>query len=113
MDRGTEPLLRVAELRIRVPDTVEGGSLGIRIPGGTGERKGFVFERQRLLIIARLGVKVAEIVERMRQAPLILHRAEDFGSLFEQLERVWTITEAGIYLGDVVQVHRRIPAIVQ
>ena len=88
-------LLPVSELRIRIADIVECGSLRIRIPRGAGKGKGLVFERQRLLIIARLGVNAAETVERMRQTPLILHRAKNFGRLFEELKCVLTITSQG------------------
>ena len=98
-------LLPVSELRIRIADIVERGSLRIRIPHGTRERKSFVMERQRLSVVPRIGVNLPEVVERMRQAPLIFDRAKDFGRFFEELERMLTITQTRIHSGDVVEVY--------
>src|SRR5215510_4858699 len=106
-------LLPIAELCPGVADVVKRRSLLIRFRYSVGKGKGFVVEGQRLWIIAGIRVDLTNVVEGMRESPLIVHLAKDFERVFEELKRALTVAQARVHSGDVVHVYRCIPCIIQ
>src|SRR5262249_17385679 len=63
-------------------------------------------------MIATLKFDFTEVVQRMRKAPLILHRPKDVNRAFEIVASTVAVAECSVNPPDVVQMDRDMPLVI-